>query len=158
MILMGSDSDWSIMKKTAVQLKEFKIDFEVRVCSAHRTPEETVNLVKKFNGYCFIVGAGAAAHLAGVVAAHTILPVIAVPINATSLGGIDALYSIVQMPSGVPVATMAIDGAKNAAIFALQIISIADKNLKKELETLKLKMIEEVTLKNNNLQTLIKEL
>jgi len=117
LILMGSDSDWNVMKKSAVVLKEFGVDFEVRVSSAHRTPAKTVELIEKFDGDCFIVGAGAAAHLAGVVAAHTIKPVIAVPINATALNGIDALYSTVMMPSGISVATMAVDGSKNAALF-----------------------------------------
>lgn len=158
MILMGSDSDWEIMKKTAVQLKEFGVDFEVAVSSAHRTPEKTLNIVKNFKGSCFIVGAGAAAHLAGVVASHTTLPVIAVPINATSLGGVDALYSTVQMPSGIPVASMAIDGAKNAALFALQILSLSDAELKNRLVKFKNKMIEEVNSKDLKLQSLVKEL
>lgn len=158
MILMGSDSDWQIMKKAAVQLKEFGVDFETAVSSAHRTPEKTLNIVKNFKGSCFIVGAGAAAHLAGVVASHTTLPVIAVPINATSLGGIDALYSTVQMPSGIPVASMAVDGAKNAALFALQILSLSDVTIKEKLIKFKKDMIDEVNSKDAKLQSLIKEL
>ncbi|HNZ52766.1 MAG TPA: 5-(carboxyamino)imidazole ribonucleotide mutase, partial [bacterium] len=93
MILMGSDSDWSIMKKAAEILKEFGVEFEVHVSSAHRTHSKTIGLVEKFDGACFIIGAGAAAHLAGVVAAHTVKPDIGVPINATSIQGVDALYS-----------------------------------------------------------------
>ena len=108
------------------------IDFDVRVSSAHRTPEKTIDLVNRFEGECIIVGAGAAAHLAGVVAAHTIKPVIAVPINATALNGVDALYATVMMPSGIPVATMAIDGSKNAALFALSIMSLKDPELSKK--------------------------
>lgn len=158
MILMGSDSDWQIMKKAAIQLKEFGVDFEVAVSSAHRTPEKTLTIVKNFNGSCFIVGAGAAAHLAGVVASHTTLPVIAVPINATPLGGLDALYSTVQMPSGIPVASMAIDGAKNAALFAIQVISVSDAVLKEKLIKFKHEMIEEVNFKDAKLQSLVKEL
>ena len=158
MILMGSDSDWQIMKKAAIQLKEFGVDFEAAVSSAHRTPEKTLNIVKNFKGSCFIVGAGAAAHLAGVVASHTTLPVIAVPINATSLGGVDALYSTVQMPSGIPVASMAVDGAKNAALFALQILSLSDAAIKEKLTKFKKEMVDEVNFKDAKLQSLIKEL
>ncbi len=158
MILMGSDSDWQIMKKAAIQLKEFGVDFEAAVSSAHRTPEKTLNIVKNFKGSCFIVGAGAAAHLAGVVASHTTLPVIAVPINATSLGGVDALYSTVQMPSGIPVASMAVDGAKNAALFALQILSLSDAAIKEKLTKFKKEMVDEVNSKDAKLQSLIKEL
>lgn len=158
MILMGSDSDWQIMKKAAIQLKEFDVDFEAAVSSAHRTPEKTLNIVKNFNGSCFIVGAGAAAHLAGVVAAHTTLPVIAVPINSTSLSGLDALYSTVQMPSGIPVASMAIDGAANAALFAIQILSLSDSGLNEKFKIFKNKMVEAVNSKDARLQSLIKEL
>lgn len=158
MILMGSDSDWSVMKKAAELLKQFETEFEVRICSAHRTPLKTVKIVEAFKGSCFIVGAGAAAHLAGVVAAHTVKPVIAVPINATSLNGKDALYSTVQMPSGIPVACMAIDGAKNAALFALQIISTFDQQVEKKLITFKKEMIKEVDAKDKKIQTLVKEI
>lgn len=158
MILMGSDSDWSVMKKAAELLKQFETEFEVRICSAHRTPLKTVKIVEAFKGSCFIVGAGAAAHLAGVVAAHTVKPVIAVPINATSLNGEDALYSTVQMPSGIPVACMAIDGAKNAALFALQIISTFDQQVEKKLITFKKEMIKEVDAKDKKIQTLVKEI
>ena len=153
LILMGSDSDWSVMKKTAGVLKDFDVDFEVRVSSANRTPQKTVDLVENFEGDCFIIGAGAAAHLAGVVAAHTVKPVIAVPINATALNGVDALYSTVQMPSGIPVATMAIDGSKNAALFALQVIGVSDEKVRKQLEKFKKDMVVEVNRKDESTQT-----
>ena len=157
MIIMGSDSDWNIMKKAAAVLKEYGVDFEVHVSSAHRTPEKTVALVENFNGSCFIAGAGAAAHLAGVVAAHTIKPVIAVPIDSGALHGLDALYATVQMPSGVPVATMAIDGAKNAGLFAVQILAASNGALAEKLAAFKRKMKEEVEVKDNKIQDLTKE-
>lgn len=158
LILMGSDSDWKIMKKAGSILKEFNVPFEVRVSSAHRTPEKTMKLVENFQGACFIIGAGAAAHLAGVVAAHTTKPVIAVPINATPLSGIDALYSTVQMPSGIPVASMAIDGSKNAALFALQILAVSDDIIADKLKNYRSNMVNQVNEKDNNIQTLLGEL
>lgn len=154
---MGSNSDWTVMKKAAEIIKEFGVDFEVRVSSAHRTPQKTIEIVENFEGSCFIVGAGAAAHLAGVVAAHTTKPVIAVPINATPLNGVDALYSTVQMPSGVPVACMAIDGAKNSGLFALQVLALSDKEIKEKLIQFKNKMVVEVNSKDEDLQNLVKE-
>jgi 5-(carboxyamino)imidazole ribonucleotide mutase len=158
MILMGSDSDWSVMKKAAEVLKEFGVEFEAHVSSAHRTPAKTIGLVENFDGACFIIGAGAAAHLAGVVAAHTVKPVIGVPINATPLKGEDALYSTVQMPSGIPVASMAIDGAKNAALFALQIISVSDREIREKLVESRKAMVAEVNRKDEKLQSLVKEI
>lgn len=158
MILMGSDSDWSVMKKAAEVLKEFGVEFEAHVSSAHRTPAKTIGLVENFDGACFIIGAGAAAHLAGVVAAHTVKPVIGVPINATPLKGEDALYSTVQMPSGIPVASMAIDGAKNAALFALQIISVSDREIREKLVESRKAMVAEVNRKDEKLQSLVKEM
>ncbi len=157
MIIMGSDSDWGIMKKAVSTLKEFGIDFEVHVSSAHRSPAKTIELVKKFDGTCFIVGAGAAAHLAGVVAGHTIKPVIAIPIDSGSLHGVDSLYATVQMPSGVPVACMAIDGAKNAALFAAQIIAASDEETAKTPAAYKTRMIEEIEKKDQKIQDLISE-
>jgi len=157
MIIMGSDSDWDVMKKAVSTLKEFGIDFEVHVSSAHRSPAKTIELVKNFDGTCFIVGAGAAAHLAGVVAGHTIKPVIAIPINSASLHGVDSLYSTVQMPSGVPVACMAIDGAKNAALFAAQIIAASDEETAAKLLAYKARMIEEIEKKDKRIQDLISE-
>lgn len=158
LILMGSDSDWPIMKKCCSILKDFGVSYDVRVSSAHRTPEKTVNIVSNFRGECIVVGAGAAAHLAGVVAAHTVKPVVAIPINATALKGVDALYSTVQMPSGIPVASMAIDGSKNAALFAIQILSIKDEELKNKMVQYKKDMVEAVNKKDDKLQDLVKEL
>ena len=133
-ILMGSDSDYDTMEPAFEVLKKFDIDFEVKVTSAHRTPQQTVQYVKDAqNRDCavFICAAGLAAHLAGAVAANTTRPVIGVPINCGPLNGVDALLSTVQMPGGIPVATMAIGkaGAKNAAYFATQILALSDANL-----------------------------
>ena len=149
-VLMGSDSDWPILKPAVELLKQFDIEAEVVVASAHRTPakvrEFVVSAPDKGIG-AFIVAAGAAAHLAGVVASYTTLPVIGVPINATALNGMDALLSTVQMPSGVPVATMAINGAKNAAIFAVQIFAVSDKALSDRLVSYRSQMIQDVEKK-----------
>ncbi len=138
-ILMGSDSDFEIMKESAKVLKDFGVPFEVVVTSAHRTPERTLEYAKSARDRglkVLIVGAGMAAHLAGVIAAKTIIPVIGVPINSSSLNGIDALYSTLQMPSGIPVGTMAIGkaGAKNAALYAIQMLALSDENLQKKLD------------------------
>lgn len=152
LILMGSDSDLSTMEETAKILEKFNIPYEMTVSSAHRTPERTVKLVRSAekNGVGVIIaGAGAAAHLAGVIAAHTILPVIGVPIDSSPLHGVDALYSTVQMPPGIPVASMAIGkaGAKNAAIFAAQILSTKDPVIKTALRDYRKKMVSEVMKK-----------
>ena len=149
-ILMGSDSDWPILKPAVDLLKDFGIETEVVVASAHRTPAKVREFVLSAPEHgigVFIVAAGAAAHLAGVVASYTTLPVIGVPINATPLNGMDALLSTVQMPSGVPVATMAVNGAKNAAIFAAQIFAVADKTLQKKLAEYREKMAQDVEKK-----------
>ena len=149
-VLMGSDSDWPILKPAVELLKQFDIEAEVVVASAHRTPakvrEFVVSAPDKGIG-AFIVAAGAAAHLAGVVASYTTLPVIGVPINATALNGMDALLSTVQMPSGIPVATMAINGAKNAAIFAVQIFAVSDQGLQEKLAAYRSKMVQDVEKK-----------
>ncbi|OPY60003.1 MAG: N5-carboxyaminoimidazole ribonucleotide mutase [Pelotomaculum sp. PtaU1.Bin065] len=133
LILMGSDSDWSVMAAAAEVLGGFGVGYEAHVASAHRTPERTAKLAASAReaGFCAVIcGAGAAAHLAGVVAAHTTLPVLGVPLSATSLGGLDALLATVQMPAGVPVATFAIGeaGARNAALFAVQLLGAKNKN------------------------------
>ena len=149
-IIMGSDSDWPILKPAAELLKQFGIECEVVVASAHRTPEkvcEVVTTAPQRGVGVFISAAGAAAHLGGVIASYTTLPVIGVPINATSLNGMDALLSTVQMPSGIPVATMAINGAKNAAIFAVEMFSIADDDLKKKLADYRAEMVAGVEKK-----------
>jgi 5-(carboxyamino)imidazole ribonucleotide mutase len=149
-ILMGSDSDWPILKPAVEVLKRFGIEPVVQVASAHRTPDKVRNFVAeavKDGVGVFIVAAGAAAHLAGVVASYTTRPVIGVPINATPLNGMDALLSTVQMPSGVPVATMAVNGAKNAAILAVEIFSVADPALQQKLADYREEMVEGVEKK-----------
>lgn len=152
LIIMGSDSDLHVMEKTSKLLKEFKIPFKMTVASAHRTPERAVKLAVEAEEKGFgviIAGAGSAAHLAGVIAAHTTLPVIGVPIDSSPLKGVDALYSTVQMPPGIPVATMAIGkaGAKNAAIFAAQIFQSSNVRLARTLKSYKKKMAKEVLKK-----------
>ena len=152
-IIMGSDSDLSVMKKAADLLKEFAIPFEVKILSAHRTPDEHAKYSKEAAGRgvkVIIAGAGGAAHLAGVTAANTILPVIGVPIKS-KLDGMDSLLSIVQMPSGVPVATVAIDGAKNAAILAVEMLALSDENLRNKITEYKKKLAEESISKNENI-------
>ena len=156
---MGSDSDWPVMQKAVAVLDEFNIAYDVVVASAHRTPDKVHEFVKHIEesaGVAFIAGAGAAAHLAGVVASLTTLPVIAVPLNATGLNGIDSLLSTVQMPSGIPVATMAIDGAKNAALFAVQICALQDEDLAKAYRKYRLDMRKAVATKNDRIQKIIK--
>ena len=151
-ILMGSDNDYEIMKESAVALHQFGIPIEMTVSSAHRTPERTAKYVREARGRgikILIAGAGAAAHLAGVVAAETTLPVIAVPIDATALNGMDALLAMVQMPAGIPVATMAIgkSGARNAGIFAVQMLAICDDALNDKLLQFKAEMAAGVEAK-----------
>ena len=154
-ILMGSDSDLPVMQEAAKVLEEFGIDSEVHTLSAHRTPEAVVEYVQKSEaaGYkVFICGAGGAAHLAGVVAAHTALPVIGVPIMNKTTAGVDALFATVQMPPGIPVATVAINGAKNAGILAAQIIGAGDSNVLQNVRTFKEKMAKDITAKDAELQ------
>ena len=148
-ILMGSDSDKKIVDAAIDQLVEFGIPYEVRIMSAHRTPEVVAEFTKKAieNGFGVIIAAaGKAAHLAGAIAAQTTLPVIGIPIKSSTLDGLDALLSTVQMPSGLPVATVAIDGAANAAILAAQILAVYDAevadNLKNFREQMKIAVIE----------------
>jgi len=155
-IVMGSTSDLSTMNYAADLLKEFGIPFETRVLSAHRSPEDTARYAKSAaeKGIKVIIaGAGGAAHLAGVIAANTTLPVIGVPIRTTDLKGIDSLLSIVQMPGGIPVGAMAIGeaGAKNAAIFAAEILATTNLILRKKLLVFKKKMQEEVRKKDKSL-------
>ncbi len=135
-VLMGSASDRDKMAPAAVTLASFGIEADVRVLSAHRNPAQVVELVSsaRENGYvAFICGAGMAAHLAGVVAAHTTLPVVGVPLSGGALNGVDALYATVQMPKGVPVATVAIDGALNAALLVVEMLAISDADLATKL-------------------------
>ncbi len=136
-IIMGSDSDLPVVKKAIDVLKEFDAPFEVHVYSAHRTPVEArdFSLNARNNGFGVIIAAaGKAAHLAGAIAANTTLPVIGIPVKSSTLDGLDALLSTVQMPSGIPVATVAIDGAANAALLALQILSVDDALLAEKLD------------------------
>ena len=154
-IVMGSDSDFPLMKKAVDVLEEFDVGYEVKVSSAHRTPEDTLEYAEtavERGLKVIIAGAGAAAHLPGVIAAKTTLPVIGVPINATALAGLDALYAIVQMPSGVPVASVGIDGAKNAGLLAVQILATVDDALREKLVLYKENMKETVQKKNAKIQ------
>jgi 5-(carboxyamino)imidazole ribonucleotide mutase len=154
-ILMGSDSDLPVMQDAAKVLEEFGIGSEVHTLSAHRTPEAVVEYVAKSEagGYkVFICGAGGAAHLAGVVAAHTALPVIGVPIMNKTAAGVDALFSTVQMPPGIPVATVAINGAKNAGILAAQIIGAGDMSVRAKVSAYKEKMAKDIKTKDDELQ------
>ena len=149
-LFMGSDSDWPIMKPAVELLKEFGVEVDVIVASAHRTPAKVHEYAEsaRENGVGVIIAAaGAAAHLAGVIASYTTLPVIGVPVNATPLNGLDALLSTVQMPSGIPVATMAVNGAKNAAVFALEIFGAGDAAVAKQLEGYREKLREGVAKK-----------
>ena len=155
-VVMGSDSDLPIMTETTKVLEEFGIDYELILTSAHRTPLRTTKFAASAAGRgikIIIVGAGAAAHLAGVIASQTILPVIGIPIDATSLHGLDALLSTVQMPGGVPVATMAIGkaGAKNAALFAARILAIENKGIGAKLSVYKKKMARDMGKKQENI-------
>ncbi len=150
-IIMGSDSDLPVVEKGIAVLKEFNVPFEVHVFSAHRTPLEarefTVNA--NANGFGVIIAAaGKAAHLAGNIAANTVLPVIGIPVKSSVLDGLDALLSTVQMPAGIPVATVAIDGAKNAALLALQILAVEDNTLYEKLKQSRAKDAENVLSKD----------
>ena len=150
-IVMGSDSDLPIIKKATDTLKSLDIPFEVHVYSAHRTPEEAGAFAAnaKSNGFgVMIAAAGMAAHLAGAIAARTTLPVIGIPCKSTNLDGLDALLATVQMPSGIPVATVAIDGGKNAALLAAQILAVGDEELAEKLDSLRKKDAEAVLAKD----------
>jgi 5-(carboxyamino)imidazole ribonucleotide mutase len=153
-IIMGSDSDLPVMEKAFETLDYFRTPYEVKILSAHRTPKqhtEYAATAERRGIKVIIAAAGGAAHLPGVTAAHTTLPVIGVPIKSKALNGMDSLLSIVQMPSGVPVAAVAIDGAKNAALLALQIIALSDKSVKQKLKRYKLKTEKESIAKNKRL-------
>ena len=148
-IVMGSTSDWDIMKPAAQQLKDFGVAYEARALSAHRTPDLLFEWVEQMiagGAQCFIAGAGGAAHLAGVVAAKTVLPVLAVPIPTRHLGGLDSLLSMVQMPKGIPVATFAIGeaGAANAGLFAVAMLALHDAGLAKKLEAFRARQVAAV--------------
>ena len=156
-VVMGSDSDLPVMEEAVKVLTEFAVPHELYLTSAHRTPERTTAFARsaaKRGVRIIIVGAGAAAHLAGVIASQTLLPVVGVPIDATSLKGMDALLATVQMPGGIPVATMAIGkaGAKNAALFAVRILALEDAGLQKKLQVYIRKMASDVERKHENLK------
>lgn len=154
-IVMGSDSDFPIVKGAVDTLKKFGIEVEVRVMSAHRTPKQACEFASnaRENGFGVIIAAaGKAAHLGGVLAAHTTLPVIGIPVKSSTLDGLDALLATVQMPKGIPVATVAIDGADNAAILAAQILGVADEKIAAQLAEMKENMEKEVMEKDRKLQ------
>ena len=156
-IVMGSDSDLDIMREAAKALEDFGIAYEIDVTSAHRSPERTADFARKAVGRgirVIIAGAGGAAHLAGVIAAHTTLPVIGVPISSTPLNGMDSLLATVQMPAGIPVATVAIGkaGATNAGILAAQILGLASESLARKLEALKETLANSVEEKSRKLK------
>ncbi|MCR5061268.1 MAG: 5-(carboxyamino)imidazole ribonucleotide mutase [Saccharofermentans sp.] len=161
LIVMGSDSDFPVMEGCFKLLKKFNVEFEARVASAHRTPEVATELAKtaKDNGFSVIIAAaGLAAHLGGVLAANTILPVIGVPCKGGALNGVDALYATVQMPTGIPVATVAIEGGSNAAILACQILALGDEELSKSLVEYKESLAASVVERDSRLQTKIAEI
>ncbi len=160
-VIMGSDSDLAVMKNCIKLLKEFGIETEVMVCSAHRTPDRAAEFAKgaEQNGFDVIIAAaGKAAHLPGVIAAYTPLPVIGVPIKSSTLDGLDSLLSIVQMPAGIPVATVAVDGAENAALLAVQIMSVGYEGLRDKMKQYKKSLAGRVAEKNAALQKKLEEL
>lgn len=153
-VIMGSDSDLETMRPCVKRLKSFGIETEVRVISAHRTPAAAENFAShaRENGFgCIIAAAGKAAHLAGVLAAYTTLPVIGVPIKTSMMGGLDSLLSMVQMPKGIPVACVAVDGADNAAILCAQMLALSDPALSDKLTAFKSDMAAEVAEKDRRL-------
>ncbi len=161
LIVMGSDSDFPVLKSAFNTLTRFGVEYEAHVCSAHRTPEAAAKLSKeaKNEGFSVIIAAaGLAAHLPGVMAAFTILPVIGLPVSGGALNGVDSLYAIVQMPKGIPVATVAIDGAENAALLAIQILALSDDNLSSKMDEHKVDMEKMVEKRNASLQEKLKEL
>ncbi len=156
-IIMGSDSDLKVMSESAKILEEFKIDYEIKVLSAHRSPDlvhKYITGAKKRGIRVIIAGAGGAAHLAGVTASLTTLPIIGVPIKSKALKGLDSLFSTVSMPSGVPVATVGINAAKNAGLLAIEILALSDKKLEKKLITYRQKMKRKIQTKNKKLSKL----
>ena len=155
-ILMGSDSDWPVVKAACAQLREFGVPCEAHIMSAHRTPAAAADFAKnaRQNGFGVIIcAAGMAAHLAGAVAANTTLPVVGIPMKGDAMDGLDALLATVQMPSGVPVATVAVNGAKNAAVLAAQILAVTDVALADKLDAQRAKMAEQIAEKEAKLQS-----
>lgn len=155
-IVMGSASDLPVVSKAIDTLKEYGVPFEVHVYSAHRTPEQSRDFARsaRENGFgAIIAAAGMAAHLAGAIAANTTLPVIGIPVKSNTLDGVDALFSTVQMPGGIPVATVAIDGAVNAALLSIQILAVTDAALADKLEAARAKGAEKVLKANADIET-----
>ena len=151
-IVMGSDSDFPIMKPAVELLKEFGAEVEVKVASAHRTPHKVREFVEQTSANVIIAAAGMAAHLAGVIASYTTAPVIGVPISSEPFKGLDSLMSTVQMPPGIPVATMSVNGAKNAALYAIEIFAVSDPDMKNRLLDYRKKMALEVERKDQALK------
>ena len=159
-IVMGSDSDWKVVRAATEQLREWDIPFEAHILSAHRTPEKAAGFARDARGNGFgviIAAAGMAAHLAGVLAGNTTLPVIGIPMKGGAMDGMDARLATVQMPSGVPVATVALNGAKNAAILAAQILSLSDDGLADKLTAAKEEMERQIAEKDAKLQAELAE-
>ena len=154
-ILMGSKNDLPVVKPALLTLKMFGVPYEVHVLSAHRTPARAAEFSEnaRVNGFgAIIAAAGKAAHLAGVLAAHTTLPIIGIPVKSSTLDGLDALLATVQMPAGIPVATVAIDGAENAALLAVQILAVSDENLAEKFAGFKKEMNDKILAADNELQ------
>lgn len=154
-VLMGSDSDWPVVKGACAQLKELEIPFEAHILSAHRTPAPAAQFAAqaRANGFGVILcAAGMAAHLAGAIAANTTLPVIGIPMKGGAMDGMDALLATVQMPSGIPVATVALNGAKNAAVLAAQMLAIQDERLARRLDEARVEMAHQIQEKEEKLQ------
>ena len=159
-VIMGSDSDWPVVKAACQQLKEFGIPFEAHILSAHRTPAQAAEFAKgaRANGFgALICAAGMAAHLAGAIAANTTLPVIGIPMKGGAMDGLDALLATVQMPSGIPVATVALNGAKNAAVLAAQILAVSDEALAARLDEARQHMADQIAAKEAKLQAELAE-
>ena len=159
-IIMGSDSDWPVVKGACAQLKEFGIPFEAHILSAHRTPAAAAEFAKnaRKNGLgVLICAAGMAAHLAGAFAGNSTLPVIGIPMTGGAMDGLDALLATVQMPSGIPVATVAINGAKNAAVLAAQILAVSDDSLAAKLDAQRADMAKQIAEKEQKLQSELAE-
>lgn len=159
-VVMGSESDFEVVKKTVQKLEAFGVETVVRVISAHRTPDEAHNFVINAENEgieVIIAAAGKAAHLGGVLAAYTVLPVIGLPIKSSTMDGLDSLLSIVQMPAGIPVATVAINGAENAALLAVQILALKDEALREKLEKNKKDMAEAVLRSDERLRAKIEK-
>ncbi len=160
-VIMGSDSDFKVVQKAVLKLKEFGVPYEVRVMSAHRTPDKAAEFSKnaKAEGFGVIIAAaGMAAHLGGVLAAHTTLPVIGIPIKSAAFDGMDALLATVMMPPGIPVATVGVDGAANAAILAVEMLALSDESLSEKLVKMKEDMAQGVAEKDEDIIRKVSEL